>query len=263
MNMSNMAVLAAPEFWKLQWICVDFQRSNNLLIFTLLSNSKLNRFLEGMWQHLPHVNTEQAVNFSVPVATFGLAQRGQTLLSLSPNSVSWGEVKNMSWKHLFTMGWQTGKENLLPIMNNARAFHFATLTKPDDIQGYNVEDANEFWSPSLHTCLFFSSVHACSFLCDFRLVISLFVHGMRSVPPSHLLLLPPRLEARQLLMLWDLPGLAQTPTQWDILCAICTAPFPSVEMLHNPAVNNEAAGGSTNRRHLTCSGKTKLSSEAL
>lgn len=45
--------------------------------------------------------------------------------------------------------------------------------------------------------------------------------------PPDLLFPPPRLEERQLLMPWGLPGLAQTPTQWNSLCVICTAPSPS------------------------------------
>lgn len=75
--MSNMAVLAAPEFQRLQRICVSLSNT-----FRPLGNSKLNTFREGAWQHLPHANTEQAANFSVSVATFGLAQRGQPSSSL-------------------------------------------------------------------------------------------------------------------------------------------------------------------------------------
>lgn len=51
------------------------------------------------------------------------------------------------WKCLLTMGSQTGKENLLDIMKNAKAFYFATLTKKGEMHWYNVEDTQMISDP--------------------------------------------------------------------------------------------------------------------
>lgn len=97
-------------------------------------------------------------------------------------------------------------------------------------------------------------VRASPFLCDFTyLCIAYRMHR----PPASYFHLSDKWQAAywcsEIFSAW--PGF---PHNVIILCAICIAPFPSMEKSHSPGVNNEAAGRSTNKHHLTCSGRNKI-----
>lgn len=92
----------------------------------------------------------------------------------------------MSRKHVFTTGSQTGKENLLPITSNTKAFYFTTFTKKEERQRCDVEGTQMISEYPLTPCMPFLSLCACLFLlCICRRVISVICtrHECTTSPP--------------------------------------------------------------------------------